>query len=54
VFEPFVPAKPGIKNQGLGLAAVQGFAAQCGGTVAATSRSGQGTSITLILPGTKE
>lgn len=45
--EPFFVAGSGV---GLGLAAAQGFAAQSGGWLSLTSRPGEGTTVTLVLP----
>jgi signal transduction histidine kinase/CheY-like chemotaxis protein len=49
-FEPFFTTKPVGKGTGLGLSQIFSFAKQIGGDVAITSRSGHGTTVTLLLP----
>lgn len=50
IFEPFAGPRPGTETDGLGYAAVQGIAAQCGGFVDAHSEPRQGSTFTLYLP----
>jgi CheY-like chemotaxis protein len=54
VFEPFFTTKEVGKGTGLGLSMVHGFAEQSGGHVSIESRVGQGTSVTLVLPVSRE
>ncbi|MBU1376176.1 MAG: ATP-binding protein [Alphaproteobacteria bacterium] len=49
-FEPFFTTKPGGRGTGLGLAMVRRFAQEAGGGVAARSRPGVGTTVSLTLP----
>jgi PAS domain S-box-containing protein len=49
-FEPFFTTKTGGRGSGLGLSMVYGFAKQSGGTVTLTSRSGEGTTVTMFIP----
>jgi PAS domain S-box-containing protein len=49
VFEPFFTTKD-EGGTGLGLSMVQGFAQQCGGTVAIASTPGTGTTVKIFLP----
>ncbi|SFP59659.1 His Kinase A (phospho-acceptor) domain-containing protein [Bradyrhizobium sp. Ghvi] len=53
-FEPFFTTKEIGKGSGLGLAQVHGFATQSRGTVRIKSQLGQGTSIELYLPRSKD
>ena len=53
-FEPFFSTKEIGKGTGLGLSQVHGFARQSGGEVRIDTRPGQGTTITLFLPRTRE
>ncbi|HEX9953871.1 MAG TPA: ATP-binding protein [Allosphingosinicella sp.] len=50
VFEPFFTTKSVGRGTGLGLSQVYGFAAQSGGDVTMTSKVGEGTVVTVILP----
>jgi signal transduction histidine kinase/response regulator RpfG family c-di-GMP phosphodiesterase len=53
-FEPFFTTKPVGQGTGLGLSQVLGFAQQSGGEVRIDSRVGQGTTITIFLPRSRE
>ena len=50
-FEPFFTTKPIGSGTGLGLSMIYGFARQSGGQVRIHSTPGQGTTVTLYLPG---
>ncbi len=54
VFEPFFTTKGVDQGTGLGLSQVYGFSRQSGGSVAVTSRPGEGTVITIYLPKSPE
>ena len=49
-FEPFFTTKRAGSGTGLGLATVYAFARQSGGTARLTSKLGEGTTVTLVLP----
>ena len=49
-FEPFFTTKRAGSGTGLGLATVYAFARQSGGTARLTSRLGEGTTVSLVLP----
>jgi PAS domain S-box-containing protein len=51
-FDPFFTTKPVGEGTGLGLAGVYGIATRAGGQVELVSEPGQGTTITILLPGT--
>jgi signal transduction histidine kinase len=53
VFEPFFTTKQTGKGSGLGLTQVYAFAKNAGGSVEASSKVGQGTTITIHLPASK-
>ena len=53
-FEPFFTTKGVGQGTGLGLSQVLGFAQQSGGEVRIDSRVGQGTTITIFLPRSRE
>ena len=53
-FEPFFTTKDVGKGTGLGLSQIHGFAAQAGGRAEIASKSGEGTTITFLLPMTKK
>lgn len=50
IFDPFFTTKPSGKYYGMGLSSVIGYMKQIGGTVAVTSKLGQGSSFDLLFP----
>ena len=51
ILEPFFTTKAAGKGTGLGLSQVHGFCTQAGGTVLVASSAGEGTIVSLVLPG---
>ncbi len=54
IFEPFFTTKPVGEGTGLGLSQVYGLVTRNGGEVKVESEPGSGTSVTLLLPASKE
>ncbi len=50
IFEPFFSTKTKVGGTGLGLSITYGLVQGLGGTIHATSRKGEGTTFTVILP----
>ncbi len=54
IFEPFFTTKPAGKGTGLGLSQVYGFCQQAGGGACIASSLGEGTTVSLLLPATRQ
>jgi len=54
ITEPFFTTKESGKGTGLGLSMVAGFIQQSGGKLQINSRPGEGTTVELILPSTRQ
>jgi len=53
IFDPYFTTKEMGKGTGMGLAVVHGIVKNHGGTIAVHSRSGQGSTFTILLPATQ-
>ena len=50
IFEPFYTTKPAVKGTGLGLPVSYGIVRNHGGEIRVTSRPGEGSTFTVLLP----
>jgi two-component system NtrC family sensor kinase len=50
IFDAFFTTKEGVKGVGLGLSVCYGFIKEHGGDIKVTSKRGEGTTFTIILP----
>ena len=53
IFDAFFTTKEGVKGVGLGLSVCYGFIKEHGGDIKVTSKRGEGTTFTIILPKTQ-